>query len=170
MKNSVLTLLIALIFLGGCKKDNSNDSDYYVKLKINGNWVNWKTVAGELGPDLANSAKTDFGVTANDDALQTIFDFTIQIDGANFNTGTYSSDNLNYWTVVNYMTNANTANMKLYDIGDATGRPESKYVINVTSITSTELRGTFTGNYLYDQTNDQTVDITEGEFKVRRIR
>ena len=169
MKKSVLTLLIVLLILAGCKKD-SNDSDYYAKLKINGNWVTWKTAAGELGPDLANPAKTDFGVTANDDALQTIFDFTIQIDGANFNTGTYSTDNLNYWVVVNYMTNANTANMKLYDVADATGRPASKYVINVSSITSTELRGTFTGNYLYDQTNDQTVDITEGEFKVRRVR
>ncbi len=169
MKNGVLTLLIALLFLAGCKK-NSNDPDYYVKLKINGTWVTWKTVAGELGPDLANPAKTDFGITANDDALQTIFDISIQVDGANFNTGTYSSDNLNYWVVVNHMTNANTANMKLYSIGDATGRPVSKYVINVTSITSTELKGTFTGNYLYDHSDDQTIDITEGEFKVRRVR
>ena len=168
MKNGVLTLLIALLFLAGCKKDN-NDPDYYVKLKVNGNWVTWKTVAGELGPDLANSAKTDFGITANDDALQTILDISIQVDGANFNPGTYSSDNLNYWVVVNYMTNANTANMKLYGIGDVTGRPVSKYVINVTSITSTELKGTFTGNYLTN-IDDETVDITEGEFKVKRLR
>lgn len=168
MKNGVLTLLVALLFLAGCKKDN-NDPDYYVKLKINGNWVTWKTVAGELGPDLGNSAKTDFGVTANDDALTQVFDLTIQVDGPNFNTGTYVSDNLNYWVVISYVSGANTANMKFYDIEDATNRPSSKYTINVTSITDKELRGTFTGNYLTN-IDDETIDITEGEFKVKRVR
>jgi hypothetical protein len=169
MKNGVLTLLTALLFLMGCKKDN-NDPDYYVKLKINGNWVTWKTVAGELGPDFANATKTDFGVTANDDASTQVFDLTIQVDGPNFNTGTYVSDNLNYWVVISYVSGANTANMKYYDIQDASNRPASKYTINVTSITDTELRGTFTGNYLLNYTDDETIDITEGEFKVRRAR
>ena len=168
MKKGVLTLLIALLFLAGCKKDN-DVPDYYVKLKINGNWVTWKTVAGELGPDLANATKTDFGVTANDDASSQVFDLSIQVDGPNFNTGTYTSDNLNYWVVISYVSGANTANMKFYSIGDAPNRPSSKYTINVTSITATELRGTFTGNYLTN-IDDETIDITEGEFKVRRLR
>lgn len=170
MKHGVLTLLIALLFLAGCKKDNNDDPDYYVKLKINGNWVTWKTVAGELGPDLANAAKTDFGVTANDDGLTQVFDLTIQVDGPNFTTGTYTSDNTNYWVFISHVTGANTSNMKFYSIEDAANRPSSKYTVNVTSITATELRGTFTGNYLYNSTDDQTIDITEGEFKVKRVR
>ena len=168
MKFRWLTVLVPVFLFLSCKKNN--DSDYYVKLKINGNWVTWTTVAGELGPDLGNSTKTDFGVTANDDSQQNVFDFTIQIDGSNFNTGTYTSDNPSYLMVVDYLKDANTPNMKLYQIADATGRPSSKYTINVTSITSTELRGNFTGNYLTEINTDQTIDITEGEFKVRRIR
>ena len=99
-----------------------------------------------------------------------MFDLTVQVDGPNFNTGTYVSDNLNYWVVISYVSGANTANMKFYDIEDASGRTSSKYTITVTSITDTELRGTFTGNYLYNNSDDETIDITEGEFKVRRAR
>ena len=167
MKFRILTLLLPILFLISCGKDND---DYFVKLKINGNWVTWKTVAGELGPDLANSSKTDLGVTANDDAMTQVFDISIQVDGSNFNTGTYDSDNLNYWVVVNYLSGANTANLKFYDISDAPTGPGSKYLVNVTSITDTELRGTFTGNYLYNHSDDESIQITEGEFKVKRIR
>ena len=52
---------------------------------------------------------------------------------------------------------ANAANMKFNDIEDASGRPGSKYTITVTSITDTELRRTFTGNYLYNNSDDETI-------------
>ena len=163
-------LLIAIWSFCSCKKDSSGNSDYYVKFKLNGNWVTWKTVVGELGPDLADPTKTDFGVTANDDAMQSVLDISIQVDGSNFTTGAYDSDNGSYWVVMSYVTGANTANMKHFDNSDANGRPSSKYTINVTSITDKELRGTFTGNYLYDDFDQETVDITDGEFVVKRIR
>ena len=71
---------------------------------------------------------------------------------------------------MSYLENANTANMKYFDISDANGQPPSKYTVNVTSITATELRGSFTGNYLYDDFDQETRQITEGEFVVKRIR
>jgi hypothetical protein len=167
MKFRLLTLLLPILFLISCGKD---DDDYFVKLKINGNWVTWKTVAGELGPDLATPSKTDLGVTANDDALSQVFDISIQVDGPDFNTGTYVSDNLNYWVVIDYVSGANTSNMKFYNISDAPTGPGSLYTVNITSITDTELRGTFTGNYLYNHADDESIQITEGEFKVKRVR
>ena len=167
-----IVLLLAIFSFCSCKKDSSgsNSGNYYVKFKLNGSWVTWKTVAGELGPDLADPSKTDFGVTANDDAQKTVLDISIQIDGSNFTTGVYDSDNGSYWVVMSYLENANTANMKYFDISDATGQPASKYTITVTSITATELRGTFSGNYLYDDLDQETKAITEGEFVVRRVR
>jgi hypothetical protein len=163
-------LLLAIVSFFSCKKDSSS-SDYYVKFKLNGNWVTWKkVVAGELGPDLADPTKTDFGVTANDDAINNVLDISIQVNSTNFATGSYDSDNSNYWVVVSYMKDANTANMKLFDITDAPSQPPSKYIVNVTSITPTELKGTFTGNYLSDWNTGEMMNITEGEFFVKRLR
>lgn len=162
-----IVLLIAFSFFS-CKKNS--DNNYYVKLKINGSWVTWKVVVGELGPDLANSAKTDFGVTANDDAMKDVFDISIQVDGSNFNTGSYDSDNSNYWVVISYAKGPGAVGSKYFDIEDAPNRPVSKYVVNVTSINDKELRGSFSGNYLYDYSDDEVMDITEGEFFVKRIR
>jgi len=65
--------------------------------------------------------------------------------------------------------------LKYYDVEDALNKPSAKFIINVTSITSTQISGTFTGNYLYDDFSSGDPDggviaITEGEFKVKRIR
>jgi hypothetical protein len=166
----IIVLLLTILSFYSCKKDSSGTSGYYVKFKLNGNWVTWKTVVGELGPDLGNPAKTDLGVTANDDAQNNVLDISIQIDGSNFATGTYASDNSNYWVVMSYLKGANTANMNYFDIQDAASGPASKYIINVTSITDTEIRGTFTGNYLFSYDSQESMNITEGEFRVRRIR
>ena len=161
-------LLITAFCFFSCKKNS--ESNYYVKLKINGNWVTWKTVVGELGPDLADASKTDFGVTANNDAMTDVFDISIQVDGSTFNTGSYDSDNSNYWVVVSYAKGAGTGGAKYYDIADAANHPVSRFLVNVTSITDKDLRGSFTGNYLYDDFDGEVLDITEGEFFVRRIR
>jgi hypothetical protein len=168
---SLKAIVLLLVFFSffSCKK-NSGNADYYVKFKLNGSWVTWKTVVGELGPDLANSAYTDFGITANDDAQKNVLDISIQINGSNFTTGSYDSDNGNYLVVMSYLKDANTANMKYFDITDAPSLAPSKYTITVSSITSTELRGTFSGNYLCDYNSSETMNITEGEFFVKRIR
>ena len=164
---TTMVLLLATLSFFSCSK--KSDNDYFVKLKINGNWVTWKTVIGELGPDLANASKTDLGVTANNDASTDVFDLTIQINGSNFTTGTYASDNLSYFVFISYSKDV-TTNAKFYDLEDAPTGPSSKYTINITSITDTELRGTFTGNYLYSNMADESINITEGEFFVRRAR
>ena len=99
-----------------------------------------------------------------------IFDFSIQVDGTTFNTGTYTSDNPNYIVYVDYADNIGTPTSRYYDITSAPSMPESKYTVNITSITDTELKGTITGNYLYDYFEEETLALTEVEFKVRRIR
>ena len=158
---------LTIVFIS-CKKNS--DHDYYVKLKINGNWITWKTVAGELGPDLGDPSKTDFGVTANNDNSTDIFDISVQVDGSSFNTGSYASDNNSYLVLVSYAKDVTSPSGKFYDIIDAPTGPPSKYTINVSSITSTELRGSFTGNYLTEFISGETLNVTEGEFFVKRVR
>lgn len=177
MRNKLFcTLLLSglLICFVSCKKDSADaNPDSYLKFKKNGTWVTYSHALGELGPDLYNSAKTDFGVSAFSDDMTEIFDFTIQIDGSNFTTGTYSSDNYpTHYVNFSFITGANTSNMHNFEIDDGLANETSKYIIRVTSITPTHLTGTFTGNYLYDNFADDSgiLRITEGEFNVKRIR
>ncbi len=168
-------LLLSLVFVVfSCKKDShSTDSDSYVKINVNGNWVTYKGL-GELGPDLDDPTKIDLTISGVSADNKNNFSISIQLDGNNFPTGTYSSDQSQYWMPIDFMT-GNGSDLKDYDISDVTGMDPSKYTVNITSISSSEITGTFTGNYLYSSFNDTDPDggivyITEGEFKVKRIR
>lgn len=171
-------LFLSLVLLAfSCKKEaaSSAEGDSYVKVKMNGNWVTLKGM-GELGPDMGDNTKTDLAITGNSTDGKQTFDIAIQLDGASFPQGVYNSDVYTpYYMVVDFMLMPTTSDIKHYQIEDALNREPSKYIVNITSITSTEIKGTFTGNYLYSSFNSDdadggTVQITEGEFKVKRIR
>lgn len=169
-------LLVALILLfASCKKDPADSNSSYVKFKKNGEWITYKAV-GELGPDLFTASLTDLGVTGYSDDQKNSFDITIQIDVTTFNAGTYSSDQYpDVYMLIDYSENPDPSTIKYYEIDDALNMPPSKYTVIISSITSTTIKGTFTGNYLYDSSYDDDADggivkITEGEFQVKRIR
>jgi hypothetical protein len=167
--------LMAAIVLcsSSCKKDSKNsDSDFYVRIKNNGTAINYATVLGELGADLADASYTDLGVTASTADGKEIFDISIQVSGDNLSTGTYSSDDPNHLVIVSMVTNDGST---LHHFGneEKDGMAPSKYTINITSITSEVIEGTFSGNYLYDSFGTDGSDvmlITEGEFRVKRLR
>ncbi|HET7116604.1 MAG TPA: hypothetical protein VFI29_08945 [Hanamia sp.] len=178
-KNTIrnLVFLVFVIIVASCKKDaTSSDNDSYVKFKLNGNWVTYKGL-GELGPDLGDASKTDLGVNGYSDDKKSSFSISIQIDGSDFKTGTYSSDQyLQYYMIVDFTSNPDPSTAKYYEISDAIDNNPSKYIVNITSITPTQIKGTFTGNYLYDSFHDDNdpdggiVYITEGQFQVKRVR
>ena len=165
----ILALLLAAFTFFSCNK-NKDDNDYFVKLKIEGNWVTFKTVMGEKGPDLSDPSYTNVGITANDDAMKDVFDIAIQVDGPDFPVTTYDSDNMTYQLIMSYTKDAVTPNFKHFDIRPSDGRPNSRYLVTISSITDTEIRGSFNGNYLHDYQSDTDMNITEGEFFVKRIR
>lgn len=174
--NKLLILSLALLFFS-CKKESnsSNTPDSYVKIKKDGNWITYPAV-GELGVDLNDDTKTNFSISASSTDQKEYFSMDIQIDGSILPIGTYSSDVYSpYFVFVNFILTPDPSTAKNYSNDDAPTSGPSKYVINITSITSTELKGTFTGNYLYDDfssgdANGGVVQITEGEFKVKRLR
>jgi len=69
---------------------------------------------------------------------------------------------------VDYFQDVAQPNEKDFSIQDAPGNPPCSFTIVLTSITSTEIKGTFTGNYLYEWTTHEMISITDGEFCVRR--
>jgi len=177
MKQKFLLGLIfsaIIIFSVSCKKDSGTSTpDSYLKIKKNGTWITYKAV-GELGPDLGDPAKTNLGVSASSDDQDEVFDISIQVNGSSFSTGVYSSDNTGYWTVIDYAKGFKTGNLVHFDISDAPGRSPSLYQVTITSITPTEIVGSFTGNYLFDSfgngTSADVLEVSEGSFKVKRIR
>jgi len=177
MKALYKLLLLSLVLLTfSCKKDPTSkaDSDSYVKIKKNGTWITYAGL-GELGPDLGNASLTDLGVSGSTSDGKEVFNITIQMDGPDLTTGTYLSDVYTPYVVDVSLTTGAASALKYYDVEDALNKPSAKFIINVTSITSTQISGTFTGNYLYDDFSSGDPDggviaITEGEFKVKRIR
>ena len=177
MKTFHKLLLLSLVLLTfSCKKESTSksDSDSYVKIKRNGAWITYPGL-GELGPDLGNAALTDLGINGSTSDGKEVFNISIQMDGPNITTGTYSTDVYTPYYVVVSLTTTVGSTLKHYDVEDALNMPSAKYTVNITSITSTQISGTFTGNYLYDDFSSDDPDggvipITEGEFKIKRIR
>jgi hypothetical protein len=60
--------------------------------------------------------------------------------------------------------------MEYFTLGVMPTGVESHYTIKLTEITSQKLTGTFTGNFLSSTSGGNTVNLTEGEFSVRRVR
>ena len=170
-------LVIALIILSlSCQKDADGDpggSAYFLKFKKNGTWVNYTLVEGESGPTATDPNTTYVQVFGGSNDQNETLDISVQVDGNNVPAGTYVSDN--YYVQVSYFTGYTGTNDLIAFMNDnAPSREPSKYTITITTITATEIAGNFTGNYLYNLTPgrgpEDIINITEGSFRVKRIR
>lgn len=159
-------LILIIVLLSSCKKESSGN--YYVKFKMNGNWITWKSVMGEIYTE-PGSAKSDFDFTSHNDASSETFGIAIQIDAASFATGTYTPDNS--FSDVVYTKKTSASDFEMYTGGGIMGGGDTRYEVTITSITSKEVKGHFTGTYLRNASDDtDLLAITEGEFVVPRAR
>ena len=173
MKKSIYQLpflLLVSLILVSCGKDKNAEDSYFVKIKKDGTWISFPSVSGELGPDLFNASYTNLGIAAVTTDRKERFDLIIQVNGSNFTTGVYKSLNSYSYVDIQYTYIDNTSSVFNYMIDNALGRPQCAYTVNITEITSTSIRGNFTGNYLSDVMHDGVLEITEGEFYVKRVR
>ena len=174
MKKLIYVLFIFGLMAGAtsCKKDSEpgTDTNYYVKIKKDGTWYTWtKYALGEMGPDGFDPNNVDLGVDGMSDDMKDRFNITMQKQGTSFSTGTYDSDNI--YTLVDFITNANTMNPSFYRMHENFPDEHSRYVTTITAITETTIEGSFTGNYLVnDMSSGERVNITEGSFRVKRLR
>lgn len=163
----IFIFLVIIGFLSSCKKEDSQDSEYYVKFKIDGNWVTWTKALGELVTDLSTN-KSEFALSAHSNAQSEVFNIGIQVNG-NFVAATYTPDNS--FLSVAYTKKAGTADFKMYTGGGIFGGPATRYEITITSVSGKVIKGNFKGTYLEESSdNTDTVAITEGEFVVPQIR
>lgn len=163
-----LIILSFVAFLFSCKKEGSSqDNNYYLKFKIDNNWVTWSNALGDLSQE-PGSNKSGLNVSAQSSTQTEVFNIGIQVDG-NLATGTYTPDNS--FMAVSYTKRTGTSNFTSYTGGGIFSGPDTRYEITITSITDKIIKGNFKGSYLVNDADDtDTLAITEGEFVVPRIR
>ncbi|MFT3747579.1 MAG: hypothetical protein QM768_04655 [Agriterribacter sp.] len=165
---ALTTISILAFVLTGCKKEanNTGDTEYYLKFKINGSWVLWTNAVAELGADLDDATKTNFAFQGTSDDMRESFGISLQVDGTSLTEGTYSS--ADYFMPGGYSVTRNSST-SWYDLSDS--EPLSKYYITLTVMEPGAIKGSFTGNFFVntDDENDK-VAITEGEFYLKRLR
>ena len=158
-------LLLFIPFLFSCKKDSSDNSDYYIKMKIKGTWVTWKTAAGQLGKE-TNPIRSGFSLMGKSDSGTEDFNIQASVDALpNFIPGTYTPDNS--FLVASYSKKTSATDFISYTGGGIMGGADTRYELIITSVTDKVVKGSFTGTYLrkIDDVND-LMQITDGEFVV----
>ena len=165
MKKYFLSILIITFAfsISSCNKSNSTPAAY-LKVKINGSWLEFNTALTNLTQDVLDPYKNDLGI-AGDNADRSESFFVIIRSDNQISAGTYSSDDPQYHIDVMYYKRINN-DIVIYEINSSAGRPDSKYIVTITSVTDEEIRGSFTGNYLSDSFNGGVQEVTEGEFVV----
>ena len=171
MKSSRFRIILALSLMIGlfssCEKDGSGSKEYYVKFKVDGNWVTWSKVLGELVKD-PGSNKSDFALTGHSDSDKEIFNIGIQVNG-DFVPGTYNLSNS--FLSVAYTKVIGATDFTSYTGGGIFGGPDTRYDITITSVTDKVIKGNFTGTFLENSSAPyDSVSITEGEFVIPQIR
>ncbi len=177
-----MLILAASIFISGCTKnatsENNNNPNvvtgYYIKFKLNGTLVTYsENATGHISTSGSGvNTSTEFGIGAFE-TLSTsskVISILYQIPGASFPNGTYPLNPgtaTNPFSVIYRLLATDPVQIGYLNINAPSGAACS-YTLFLTSISSTELAGTFTGNYLYNANTNATVNITDGEFKVKR--
>ncbi len=168
----ILSLCLVIFSLSCSKKDDA--PSYYVKFRLNGEMVNFPNAIGDKATDPVFTDKTILQITGVSADQKKSFGIILRGDHADMQRSLFASNSMNIEMYIMYGVEYNAAgDIYAYQIEDASGREPSYYSVQITSITDTEIQGNFTGNYLHNSLLtgsgvDDVVEITEGEFKIKR--
>lgn len=168
----ILNLLFAtiLFFLQSCNKNTTPPvTTYEMTFKKNGINDTLMPYYCAIQPNSTMPSETMFMIVAKSKNDSVHFGITIQVNG-NMTTGVYETINGSgsYPVIADYFMNVNHPTERDYSIDNAPGQPNSFFKVTLTSITDKQVKGTFTGNYLYDRFADESIIITEGSFVAKR--
>ena len=151
MFKKLLIVSLAFLTLASCKKDKTESKTYHLTAKIDGVLVDFsEALAAENYYDPTNGyILSVLGQGGNATVIFPVLDLWIY-DDAEITTKTYTlAQNQAY-------SSYNDVNQENYD-------SDTEFSITITSITATEVKGTFTGKFA--QAGSGTiVNVTEGSF------
>ena len=157
---AILGLALITIALASCKKSNPGPV-YTFKAKIEGSWVTFADAKFSITTNPSDNSLKDLQITAGTEQNNISFFLTSANDYApgDYNTGSTTP----YIMQASLFKDENNYLKVFGSTGPGTGT-DPYYVLTITSITATEIRGTITGNYLYDSYDAESINVTEGEF------
>ena len=162
-----LTLIISFVF-AGCKKNKVLPTPTFeVVFKKDGTTEKFVPIYSTIQVNGTMPGMTDFMLVAKSRDNKDHFTITIQVPG-NFQAGTYTSGNANYTVIADYFKNAGEATERDYAIDHAPSMPNSSFQVNITGIDDQAIKGTFSSNYLYDRAYNESIEVNEGVFTIKR--
>jgi hypothetical protein len=169
MKYLFYNFLVLLFFtLFSCqKKDGVIIPTYEVVFKKDGNPQSFAPYYSTIQPNGTMPNKTNFMFVAKSADKKHEFAITIQVEG-NFKVGTYESGNNNYSVIADYFQNVGEQIERDFTIDHSPSMPMCSFIVTITSIDNNSIKGTFSGNYLYDSNYNEIIAISEGSFTVKK--
>jgi len=163
MKNYLKPIFaVAIIFsFLSCRKTNS-DSTFFLKAKIDEKWVSYSDAHFFINPDPSDPNKIDLLVYAGNylDNINIAMQSSAPITAGEFTT----SDSLSSYHMYINLFKDNGQYIQTYGSSTSGASDQPHYVLTITSYSENEIRGTITGNYLYDSHDGVPINFTEGEF------
>jgi hypothetical protein len=174
MKHAIIYLCacaIAFLSFSSCSKnDNPDNGDYYMKLKVKGEWVTLNTAFGDIEPVQGDPSRIALIASCADETQNTRFTINLFVDGPVLKTGTYRIEDADTELVLAYVKNAKSADPLFYSTDYYLGSGATIYDLTITSISDNVITGTFKGNFLKEAFTENPIEVTEGEFRLNRAK
>lgn len=168
---SYLLLFTSFCFLllQSCKKENTEPAiQLKTTFKKDGIIEEMDIYHCTVKPNSSNPANSDFVLMARSKDFKKVFSIVIQVNGQ-FTTGSYQTiiGSGHYPVIADYFLNQGQPGERGYAVDQAPGMPPGQFSVEITSIEDKYIKGRFTGNYLYDNNNNEWIVISEGEFNAK---
>jgi len=122
-----------------------------------------------IQPNTITPSKTDFFLSARSKDNRINFCINIQVNGSIL-PGTYETiiGSGTYPVIADYFLDQGQASERDYTIDNAPNNPYGYFTVTITSIEDNVVKGTFSGNYLYDRSYNESIVITDGSFTAKK--
>ncbi len=164
MKKLLSVLAVCAILFSSCKKNNTTNSDYYVKGDVNGQEVNYTGFTSAVFTTLPGSPS--YNILAiqgmqSQGAVTNLFGIVIT-DQVAITTKTYTDATVGNTVqgVVNYYNGTNVQFTSALSVNPGV-------TITITEITNSYVSGTFSGAVESTSSNESAI-ITNGSFRAKR--
>ncbi len=154
MLRKLLVVSLAVLTLSSCKKDKTESKTYHLTAKIDGVKIDFSSsLAAEKYLDPQNGYTLSvLGIGGNTSVALPALDLMIH-DDTEITTKTYNPSQHSAYSTYN-------------DVDFETYDSNTEFSITITSITATEVRGTFTGKFVHSGPGN-IVNVSEGSFYSR---
>jgi hypothetical protein len=160
MKNQLIrtALFSAAIFTLFLSCGKEKQAEYFIKFNVDGEQIEFKK-AGFVVEPASDPDKIYIVIGGRSADNKDIFMVDVEVP-KELQPATYDSET----DVLVFSYGVSGAPSRYYSMYPFNGQPDPHFILTITSITETEIRGHFTGNYLADEYGNYSIVVPDGEF------